>query len=489
MEIFKQNIAYECAPLRASSRALAEGTLSPPPGMPPMARILSIDGRAGGSGEAVEGKLMIDGAVTLSVLYLCEEGKSHGFESVALFKHAMDLSGAAAGMRVCVQCSVAELKHNLTPGGLEIRARILIDCSAYAHEELSAVSGAKAEGLEVLPVTVTIPSSEILSDELELRDEARLPRVADRLLCTNGFCRVQNLSMEGSGCTVSGMLRISVLFAAPDGTIVQAPFSMPFETRMDLPESAESAYGSVRLLGLECSLSGEDIVTVDARVELTIVAASTMECDLLADAYATGAQLSCQAKALHMRRDRTVNCRGAMRLEAPLPEGQPEADRVLAVRMRPALHTATAGEGTLTLMGDLHASLIYLSREGNLHSFTCDCDAPALASGMDVLPDCACELLHAGTSTGAIMLQCALDCAAMACSTSDISVVTDLTEEKRLGGIYGPVVYFPTEGEGLWQIGKRFGVPIHELRKLNPDLEKGIPPALLLNLRRPAVSK
>lgn len=80
MEIFKQNIAYECAPLRASSRALAEGTLSPPPGMPPMARILSIDGRAGGSGEAVEGKLMIDGAVTLSVLYLCEEGKSHGFE-------------------------------------------------------------------------------------------------------------------------------------------------------------------------------------------------------------------------------------------------------------------------------------------------------------------------------------------------------------------------------------------------------------------------
>lgn len=66
---------------RASSRALAEGTLSPPPGMPPMARILSIDGRAGGSGEAVEGKLMIDGAVTLSVLYLCEEGKSHGFES------------------------------------------------------------------------------------------------------------------------------------------------------------------------------------------------------------------------------------------------------------------------------------------------------------------------------------------------------------------------------------------------------------------------
>ena len=495
MELSKLPIHFESAPLRVLSRAAAEGTLTPPANLPPMVKVLSVDGRATASAEAAEGKLTANGAVTLSVLYLCDAGKLHGFESVALFRHGIDLAQARPDMRCCVQCSVGEISWRLSGGGLELRAEVLLDCAAGGRETLSAVSGISAEGLESRTETLSVWQTELVTEELGLRDEVRLPRAADRLLSVSGFCRIQSALPEEEKVSLSGMLRLCALFAAPDGTVVQAPFSLPFEARIPLPEGTQNTCASARLLALSGTLVDDDILSVEARAEVRIAALSQTQQTVFRDAYLAGQQLNCAYASLSLRRDLWCNCRGTLRLEAALPDGMPDAERVLAARLRPALEHCSAGSGSLAASGTVYASILYLCREGNLHSFdaalpfACDCEAPALTEGMDLVADAACELLHAGAATGSILIQCALDCAVEAGSMTEHTVLSEAVLGEAQGGMYGPVVYFPAEGETLWDVGRRFSVPLAELRALNPSLAEELPPALLLNLRRARMAK
>lgn len=491
MELTKQPLMFEGAPLRIDTRAAAEGTLTPPPSLPPMEKVLCVDGYASASAKAAEGKLRIDGTVLFHVLYVCSAGKTHGFESAAVFAHAVDLPGAKADMRAFVHCALGKIRWRLTGGSVELSAEVQLSCFAAGKESLAVLSGADVQGLETRCETLSLWQSEISSEELGLRDEVRLPRTADRLLSLSGWCRIQNALPEGEKVSLSGMLKLCALFAAPDGTVVQAPFSLPFETRLPLPEGAKTAFAAARLLALSGTLVDEDILSVEARAEATVAALKEETHTVLTDAYAVGHSLSHSAAAFTARKELWCNCRGTLRLEAPLPEGMPDAERVLAVRLRPAADSCAAAAGALELSGTVYASILYLCREGNLHSFeaalpfSCGCETPALQAGMEVFADLACELLHAGAATGSILIQCALDCAVQAYALADHSALTDAAAGEPLGGLYGPVVYFPAEGETLWEVGKRFCVPLSELKSLNPDLEKELPPALVLNLRRP----
>ncbi len=496
MELTRQIISYESAPLRASSRAAAEGTLTPPASLPPMAKVLCVDGRATASAEAAEGKLLVDGAVTLSVLYVCPAGKTYGFESTAVFRHNAELPGAQPGMAASVCCAVGELSWRLSGGAIELRAEVLLECEAAGAQSLSAVSALSLPGLEAKTETLCAAQCRTVPEELGLHDEVRLPRTAERLLCVNGFCRIQSAACEEGGkAFLSGMLRLCAVFAAPDGTIVQSPFSLPFEARVPLPEGTEKVFAFARLLMLSGTLVDEDVLSVEARTQVSLCALSQKAVTVYTDAYAADADLTCTLSPLNLCEPAGCLCRGTLRLEAALPEGMPDAERVLCAQLRPALEGCTPGAGTLCASGTMYASILYLCREGNLHSFeaalpfSCDCDCPALSANSLLLCDAACELLHAGAATGSILLQCALDCAVRVSTVTDHCVVTDAALSPLKNSLYGPVVYFPAEGEGLWDVGKRFCVPLEELRALNPALEKELPAALLLNLRRRAASQ
>ncbi len=486
MEMEKQTIQYARAAMKFNAQAIAEGELTPPASLPAIARVLTVDGRASASADAMDGRMLVEGSVTLSVLYICDEGKVHGFESIALFKHNIDVPGLSPEAKCRVWPCVGEIRHHLTGGALHIRSQIALECRADENAEIEAIE--RAHGAETRWVPFRANKKLQIKEESSVREDIRLPRSADRLLGVSGCGRVHNVSMESGKAVVDGVLRVTLTFCTPDGTLMQAPASLSFSDKASLPDNAGNPSAQLRILMLSAVLVDDDIATVDAQVEIILTAEVQKEHQMIGDAYSTKAWIDCIRQRIPICRNKTIDSRCTLRQTLTIPGNLPPADRVLIAQLRPCVESATPLEGTLALAGTMRANIIYLDREGELHGFygqapfQCEGEAAGLKPQMDVSLDVSSELVHAGASGMEIQLQSALDVTIDAEQIEELTVVTDMAERDRESPPKGLLVYFPEEGEGMWAIGKRFGVGLDTLHELNPELGDA-PRSIILNLK------
>ena len=178
-----------------------------------------------------------------------------------MFKHSCDLPDVRPGMRCDVNPSVDSISHTFENGMLRVRAVINLECMASDRVEANIVRRIDGSDVEMKTIRFKAGHTHVETAEHSLREDARLPRPASKLLSVNGYARVQNVSMEPGLARVSGMLRLSVLFAALDGIPCQTPVSIPFEHAFPLPDDAVSAVAIAQILQLSTALMDEDIIT------------------------------------------------------------------------------------------------------------------------------------------------------------------------------------------------------------------------------------
>ena len=491
MEITTATLLYEGAPIVHVSRAAAEGVLAPPVGMNAVGRVLSIGASATASGRTTESGLSCDGSVTLSVVYADPDGGIHGFESTAAFSNEAACPDLPAGAPVTVDPVVSELRHTVTNGTINVRIELSLRYTVLPQCSAAVLSGIEGAGVvELLKRPAALCHTVRADDELTLTEDIHLPQSAAEILSTSAFCRISGVSVSGANASVNGILCAEVLFAGPDGIPAQAAFSLPFEAEAELPEGAESACARCRVISAEAVLTGEDTAELTAVAELWVIAAVKEETELTADAYSSAEKLDCAFLTLALRRDVWADCRATARIELPLPAGMPEAETVHYVRLRPVACGVECADGSVRLSATLHASALYTCAAGLLHSFEttvfCDaqCECPAAKTGMRAEAQLNAELLNASGMPGGIAARLNLTASVTGYLLTEETVLTDAQPAGSRGGSYGPVVYFPTEGESPWEIGRRFGVPQAELLKENPGIEKAVPHAVLVNMRR-----
>lgn len=486
MEMVKQTIQYARAATRFSTQAVAEGELAPPASLPAIVRVLAVDGRASANADAMEDRMLIEGSVTLSVLYVCDEGKVHGFESIALFKHNVDVPGLSPDARGRVWPCVGEIRHQLINGSLHVRSQIVLNCRADENARIDAI--ANAEGAETRRIPFRANQRVTVKVESAVREDIRLPRSADRLLGVSGVGRVQGVSIESGKAVVDGVLRINLTFCTPDGRLMQAPASISFSERVALPEGAINPSAQLRILMLSAVLIDDEIATVDAEIEIIVVGETQEEFQMIGDAYSTQSWIDCMRQRVPICRNRMIDTRCTLRQSLPMPGNLPPADRVLIVQLRPCVESTLPRESTLTITGVLRAGIVYLDRDGEVHGFagqlpfTVEGEAVGMKPHMNVTLDVGAELVHAAVSGNEIQLQAAFDVSIEAEEGEEVFVVTDMVEHERETKDRGLLVYFPEESEGMWEIGKRFGIGMDTLRELNPDIGD-TPQSVILNLK------
>ncbi len=488
METQKVLINSESAPVVATDRAEAKGVLSPPAGMPAIERVLSVTGSATANAKATHGAFSVSGQVTLLVLYQ-EGGRTHGFTATAEFSRDIKAANVAEGSLCTVFAAVEEINYGLEGGAVAASAAVLLLCLGSVMESVSALADLKPD-TELLFTDVECRTFSQTTDELTLKDDLRLPRAASEILGCSAFCRVNGVSQQMGNAAVNGQLHLDLLAAGMDGSPEWLPFSLPFEAAIPLGSPADELSGDVVLTGIAAELIGDDTASVDASVTVRLLGAKKETARALSDAYSSEYELSLERKTITPCRMFCTVTRGNVRLEAPLPVGYPNAERVVFTALRPVVTEAVAKDGEMRACGTMYVTVLYLCSRGDLHSFDCTLpfeaalSAPMLKEGMGIFVHADAECVHSSGMQGTVVIQSVLDCTVVAWETCAKSVVVDAGEGKRRGGLYGPVVYFPTGGETPWDIGRRFGVPLAELARLNPGADKALPEAVLLNLRR-----
>ncbi len=463
-----------------ASKAYIEGAVPLPEGRG-ASETLSVTGTVSVSGVSVcDGVIQLEGKLKLE--FICfERGEPFAFMSTAAFRHDIPVPDAKDNLTALVSAQLTTLDIS-GAGPLSIAATADISftlVSASPSRLFDGIIG--ADDLEKLEERFSVARIRDAGyQNVRLRDEIPFPDGAERVVLLSATPVNARGVRDGESMHIDGSIAVTALAKTHDGAYKMLNASLPY--------SAQASAGGLST-GDECTFSaaidyfelkpmGDTGETLSAELSLTVktsaIEKNAFSCVL--DAYSPSLPFECEFNAINAR-SLCANGRDEHEIKCTLspPEGMPEMAALICCTARPALSAATIENGALTVEGIAFTKTAYLTENGSIFSFarelpfsfTKPVSAPdsAIPSAQAVVTASDCAL-----ASGAVSACFKLEISTEIYETIAARAVTGIHEcEKRIlpPGLY---IYCADEDEKLFNISKRFNVPLSGLRAANPDI-------------------
>ena len=487
MELIWNEINAVRLAARGTEQTELEGTLPPPQGRS-VGEILDYTAEVGvDSCRAEDGKLSIGGRITAKLIAADDAGERYAFSSESSFSHAVADGAIESGMGAAVAARLAELSvRRATDGRILLFAAVDLDYSVTTTAPLRVLSG--VSGVSDMEIkTETLEHSrrvELGSSMLHLSEELS-ESGAEAVLWHNIVLTVRDTAFENGGVTVGGIAEIGILAKSSEGEPVQITRSIPFRENIATDGSADEVFAvaelrssEVRALGTEFSL-----ISVDADIELRVFALRRGRLTLPLDAFSPSINFSCVRRRIEL-----ISCLGGadsahtVRENLTVPEGLSDIFSTVSVQALPILTSKSVRGGEACVEGILATRMIYRAANGRLHTFTEDVPfsvrtgAPSDAKDADIRLGCMAAVTGGSARSAQVSYNIAVN--AEFFGMSEASAVVGLAEkgadESPESGLVGLILHTAGEGDGVFDIAKRFRVPSSHILELNPNLEGGL---------------
>ncbi|MBQ2698253.1 MAG: DUF3794 domain-containing protein [Clostridia bacterium] len=468
----------------------SEATL--PEYLPDISSIIRVDARPLLLSHTVKnGRAELTGRVDCILLYSPGQGAMQSYCTRVPFTAEVPDCEFPEGARCFGQVRMnTVLCRPLSGRKVSLKCAVLLTVQGEKTTECNLVDAdaAKEAGLETLTETAfaarslgQVTEEFSIEEMLELPEDS--PRMARILKCDTD-AGVQELRAGAGRVVVGGELSVHCLYLSnvDTGETGQHKAAVPFNRVIELP-----------------GLLAEDVVAVDLTV-------SDSACGILEDAAGEERILSCkvgitacvrvwrnqelvivrdcyagqeQAEVQMVRRPvETVLSSSACKLE--ISDSFLPGESVTAVHAAEAfadVRDCVAEGGQLRVRGDLLVSFLVTGLDGQVsgidHIFPFD--AACLPAGEGIQPgSCSalCRLTgfsYQMAAGGAVFVSAQLECSLLAKSRSQLTalgqVILTPMETKPTGHCL--TLYYPEEGEPLWEIGKRYLAPLDVIRRTN----------------------
>ncbi|MDO4739102.1 MAG: DUF3794 domain-containing protein [Eubacteriales bacterium] len=439
-------------------------------------------------------RVVVDGSLSAQALYkLGEDGEAGALRANAALSRAIDLPGAAAGMSCLCEAGVEHVESSYENGHIVFQAVVGLHVRVLALEKtelITALNGEEGLELKQEPVSSMKISAES-SAQAVLEGDARMPPVLDArtALMDWGTVRIDDASADLGGVKVSGAVLAEALVGSgvPGRPVALVKYSLPFAQLVELPdwlcERVEASAGLNRLSArLQQAEDGGTNLHFDAEVDVRVKALGEDSVSALADAYGVGgADLRCEyAPVSFCSGVEPISLRETVRTNMMLPEGAPSPGTVIALRVRPQIGQIDSAACGSRISGILETQALYLaSGSGALCSakeelpFAIDC--PVALTDSDAI-----ELETESADATALMndrleVSCALHVTGAHRSEKELRLLRSAAAEPVEKTPFSVVFYWPSREEELWEIGKRYRVPMQRLAELNASRCEGEP--------------
>lgn len=463
------------------------------------ARVLAVCAEARpGVGEAASGKLQTQGQVIFHVLYTQgDPTQVRAVEASAPYRQALSAAvpaEAGAKTQVFSGAQVLEASARAFNGRMLCKSTLEISAFALQTRALSPVtamdSGAQAE-TETREVTVQRTVGQGRGDAL-LREDIEQPQNMDirETLFAHAYALPQDVQGGADGrALVSGTLYVDAYHACASAArpLLYTHHSLPFELSVTTDgEHGEQVAASVDVLDVAAAYQdagergGVTRLEAQLRAELQSVKSETVL--VMTDAYATGAQ------ALDVRTDTAlcrvglVNaaCGETVKCQPVLPDGAPRVRSVLATFVSPVMTSVQRESDELAVTGVSDVTVLYLTADSaEPQTFTTSepfrALFPCASLGQDSLALTARQAESSLITADRLDTRYILQLSARGVMAEPLSVVTDVLPVDAPPVRRGISAYFTQPGDTLWDVGKRFRMPVSELMHRNDEL-RDIPP-------------
>lgn len=490
MRLIKENIQLEQPMGSGQSQAVVEGEITLPGGLREEARVLSAGGMVVvDSVEPLQDRVSVTGKVVFHTLYTQgDPSKVNAMEATADFTHLMDLPGAQPRGVCLMDAAVEHVEASAYSGRLSLRAILRVFGRAVSQQPVEAVTGIYGvEGIESrgqqLSVKRTVATGQ---GEALLREEFALPEGLQIRETLFGTASPQISDVTGGLGRVglAGTVDLEVCHASdmPGKPVVVTRHTLPFEQSVELiGEDGENLQGRARVKDVAVAsqegADGERTLRVEVLLGLDGWADRREEVMLLADAYTThGDDLRLTAAPVTYRvEDRASQSAESGKAMLLLPESSPAVRGVLCAFASPVMTGREQIGGRLTIEGMLEVTLLYM---------TDDSDAPvtvfqeepfrvtfAAQAGENDFINLSCGDVDVSAITSdRVEMKYIMHLHVAGVQTRTARLITDAaaaSADEPTGSI---VLYFTQPGETLWDIARRYRVPVQSIHDLNPEM-------------------
>lgn len=489
MQLIRESIEMEQPLGTGRSRAVVEGEVTLPGGLREETRVLSAGAMAVIEGsEAQQDRVSVSGRVVFHVLYTQGDPKKiNVIEASADFTHPCGLPGSQPRAQAETAAQVEVVEARVNGGRMTMRAEIGLGCRVLLAAPVEAIMGVNgSDDVEIrtseaaLCRTVARGSGETL-----LREEFALP--ASLEITETLYATAVPVSCEATGgmgrAGLSGEIALEAVHASclPGRPLVVTRHTIPVNQSVELAgEDGDMLVGRITIRDVAVASQdaggGERTLRAEVLVGLESWAERREEISLMADAYTTqGDDLSLTTGKVNCRTG-SLRWQGAESARATLllPDSAPPVRTVLIALAVPAGFTLTPQSGRTQAEGMLRVTMLYMTDDDapvSVHQ-----EVPFRAVFPVQIPGDALTTLTASEvavtpiTSDRVELRCIMHLRTDGALSDGVQLVTDarsVTAEKPTEDI---VLYFTQPGETLWDVARRYRLPVQGIRRLNPEL-------------------
>lgn len=464
---------------RTAAQALVESDIPLPAGREAQ-RILHVQGQIqNDAAHCSAGRVQSDGTLTLQMLCLDNENQPFGVRASTQYSHSIPLEGVREGMRAQVKPQLMDLRYSLNDRRVhletvaEMNAVVQQDDSVQVLADIGGVDNLQKQFMEI----ESARRKPVGNSTAHVREEISAPD-AQQVLLADAQVQMQNATLEENGVAVQGALYVTALYLDESGQLNQLTQQFPFEELIPVELDARTCgtvnvSPAVRDMGLTVNADAGTL-DLEAGVMLDASCIARERMNALADAYAPDQGINTTRETMEQ-----LNPVAVVRQICPIhetlrvPDGLPDISRVVFVNARPTVLGTSDDNGQLAADGLLVTSIVYQSDENVLMGF--EEDVPFRCTlNTPYSPDAevAVHVLQTRASGSGrnVYVDYVLETEAMVNELQQVTLAVSAEPAEPVLRENGILVSFAPAGETFWDVGKRHGVTVAQLKAWNPGL-------------------
>ncbi len=496
MELMKKTIHMDRIKCRASTQITLEDDRNVPDQKPDMERIILQRGKVVVEEiKPTEDHVNVKGKLELWILYRTEEGTVSRMDGQLPFEEQVYMDGVKSGDNVEAVSELEDLSIDMINSRkLSVRALISLTLSVEElYDEEIAVELYHDEPVETRKNLLCLTEIAILKkDILRFKEEIEMPQSYPNIFeIIWEEIRISGMTFEALNEQIAAQGEIQV-FILYEGEGEERPIKclekiIPFREIIECQGSRETMISNISWhishseAEARSDFDGEErVVCLDLVLDLDVKLYEEEQIEALKDVYGVSKEVRAIGKqGMFSRLMLRTSGRTRVAEQVKLPAGAPDMTEICHSSGEVSIDDRTLMEDGVELTGTLTVEAIYLANEEKgLATFKSELpfryvlETPGVseACNYDITPVIE-QLSVTALSSAEIDIKAVLGFGLLGfCSTeeetiADISISEpDMDILKDLPTI---VVYIAKDGDDLWGLGKKYYVPLEQIREIN----------------------
>ena len=482
VNIQKKSVALKEVICSKYGQTKVENDLIVPDTKPDIEKILQVCGRAVITQKtSQQDKAYIRGVVYLTVIYRPEgiSGVKSIFSTLD-FSHIVEAKGAEAGSHIWSEATIEEIDYSIVNS-----RKLTVKCCVGIDTKISRTANAS------LPVAVddnckiqtkcenrklSCCSAEEEQDFI-VREKLEIPSGkpdANDIIKFNVRCASSDFRYESNRIIANGDIEISLLYLAEDNSLNTIEETVPFNETLEginLPEGDLEASYIIKEANFDID---EDIDGSRRFINMSVKAggvfrsAENIEADIISDAFGTEAPVKLTKSTYNI--ENLVNksvTQIAHKESIAIPDYMPGIYRICDCGGEARVTGISIENGRINVDGEILSNILYLAGDdeqdinglSHISSFSRSVDIP------NAEPDSICEakveLDHIGyniNSDRSLELRFIIILTVAVLKEERLEIIDSIeADENCEKPVLSPaIIYFPEEGETVWDIAKKY---------------------------------